>query len=1771
MAGTDQSTLEISVITKGISGNGGATAQISRLGDAAEKTEPKVKALTDRIESLIKTQNRAATSAAQHMQSISGTAQALGMISTQANALTQTLGKLNSAMQQNNQVTQQAGAAAREYGTHGGVMATTLKAMTAAAMAYVGINFVSSMIKQADAWVMNTAKLKIATGSMDNAKAAQQDLYDLAQKYRAPQDDMNRLYIRSADAMKKLGKSHKDTLQMVEATSLALKLNGATAAESSSVMLQFSQSLQAGRLNGAEFNAVAEGAPLILRALEEQTGKSRGALKKMGSDGKISVELLQKALEKALPSWRKDFESLPITVDGAMTRIKNAWAKAMGELNENTGFTQGISNSLKVVEDLIPAVRDELVKAFIAVGEWIGENKTGLGQCWEQVKLLAADVWNIVGGFFAWLTGMDKNHTAMEKLAAMIFGVRLLLAGAVDIIKLISASFIHVGVDIFQMVVTPINLVLQLVGKVADGWAGMFNTASLVATAAGFEKIGSSLGAAANGSKAVSNYMAERVGETKQAISAGREVANSLLKGWESGKTEVAKVLEGQKEITKEVEKRKKFVDGPVKLGPKDVDDKAAKKAAAEAKKELDDYLKQTESLNLAYQEQLELKRRMAEFGADYDKLGEGAKKEFKYQYELNQLEGKKLTTLQQTHKTHLESLLADARKLKAIEEENAATKKMIANSESLRMAMEQKITASENEAKDLERKVATYGMAKGAIEAMELAEIQSELTMLKGSGITGEYVNQLERLVAAKTRVASAQAALGVEEMNTEALKDLDKFLNPKKALDFGHAMESAFGDAGKAIDGMAKAFDRYTDQQAKNEKFRKAAYDLKDEKKRAKVLEQIDEEATKDRLAYYGDVMGAAKGFFKENSKGYKAMEGAEKAFRLFEMAMAMKSFATKIFTIEGVTTAKTAAAAEEMITEEMSTAETIQLAMMSANAKAVEGVANQSGGDPYSAFVRMAAMAAIMAGLGLAVSGGGGSAPSVPLSEQRQKIQGTGTVMGDESAKSESISKAIEHLADNSDITLPYTSKMLMALRNIEAGIGGMATAVARSTGLRGTSADQAALGVGSSRGALGFSSSSTELQDSGILIGNQSVGSAMNKFNGSSYADLHKESSSWWGLSKSSSNEEQLGLLNPDLEKQITATISDMVSSITTAGEALGKNGPAITSQLQQMEIGLQRISLKGLSGDDLVKELEAVFSALGDTMASNVLGGYEAFQKVGEGYLETITRVATGVELAKQALGELGLTAVGLYEVQNKNGDISTEIVRTTLMNQERYKAYIISWGGMFNTVASGALNGIGEILSTLDGSATDLIAAYKQLVAVREQMKDAGLGENLNRAMVQGAGGLDELTTGMNDFMEGMFTDSEKLQFKTRAMTEAFGKLGFALPATADGFKALVQSITASGNMELAGKLIVLSGGFNDLQSALKDVADAAAEAAAKAEEDAQAAREKLLSDAHDNLTNAYEKEQQALTDTKTKFEDFAKSLRSFRDGLLVGSDSPLTNAGKYSETSSQYASTLALAQTGDKDAITKFQTMAQNFLAASKAYNASGDAYIADFNKVMTDSGALADIADQQVDVATASLEALNKQVTGLMDVKEATLSVQVAIMQLYDALVVNKDTSKYNAMSGSLMQQYAGQSSPGEIAMYSSMMSNGASYQMVVDAITKAYPMDGSHADGLGYVPFDGYRAELHKGERVLTASENKQYQLGLGGNGSNGALIAEVKALREQVQSLTEEQRQQTAALIGANFEAQEAAACKVVDGVGDALNQSARTDKVKPALN
>lgn len=56
-----------------------------------------------------------------------------------------------------------------------------------------------------------------------------------------------------------------------------------------------------------------------------------------------------------------------------------------------------------------------------------------------------------------------------------------------------------------------------------------------------------------------------------------------------------------------------------------------------------------------------------------------------------------------------------------------------------------------------------------------------------------------------------------------------------------------------------------------------------------------------------------------------------------------------------------------------------------------------------------------------------------------------------------------------------------------------------------------------------------------------------------------------------------------------------------------------------------------------------------------------------------------------------------------------------------------------------------------------------------------------------------------------------------------------------------------------------------------------------------------------------------------------------------------------------------------------------------------------------------------------------------------------------------------------------------------------------------------------DGKHATGLSYVPYNGYIAELHEGERVLTAQQNRSMANGFGG--LSIAKLADTIVVREE----------------------------------------------------
>jgi len=111
-----------------------------------------------------------------------------------------------------------------------------------------------------------------------------------------------------------------------------------------------------------------------------------------------------------------------------------------------------------------------------------------------------------------------------------------------------------------------------------------------------------------------------------------------------------------------------------------------------------------------------------------------------------------------------------------------------------------------------------------------------------------------------------------------------------------------------------------------------------------------------------------------------------------------------------------------------------------------------------------------------------------------------------------------------------------------------------------------------------------------------------------------------------------------------------------------------------------------------------------------------------------------------------------------------------------------------------------------------------------------------------------------------------------------------------------------------------------------------------------------------------------------------------------------------------------------------------------------------------------------------------------------------------------------------------------------------------------------------DGSHAGGLANVPFDGYAAELHRGEVVVDAPAAAAMRRYFGGAPSQGggntdALVAEIKRLNEKVDKLNADTNRNAGAAIQATVESNDNAAKTVVAGVDKSAKSSAWANTVK----
>ncbi|ENV3204051.1 tape measure protein, partial [Escherichia coli] len=212
--------------------------------------------------------------------------------------------------------------------------------------AFAGAFATGHLISLADEWNSVNARLKQASQSSDDFQSSQRELMAISQRTGTAFSDNASLFARSAASMREYGYSSEEVLKVTEAISTGLKLSGASTAEASSVITQFSQALAQGVLRGEEFNSVNENGDRVIRALAAGMGVARKDLKAMADNGKLTADKVVPALISQLGALRDEYAAMPDTVSSSATKVENAFMAWVGGANEASGVTKTLSGVL---------------------------------------------------------------------------------------------------------------------------------------------------------------------------------------------------------------------------------------------------------------------------------------------------------------------------------------------------------------------------------------------------------------------------------------------------------------------------------------------------------------------------------------------------------------------------------------------------------------------------------------------------------------------------------------------------------------------------------------------------------------------------------------------------------------------------------------------------------------------------------------------------------------------------------------------------------------------------------------------------------------------------------------------------------------------------------------------------------------------------------------------------------------------------------------------------------------------------------------------------------------------------------------------------------------------------------------------------------------------------------------------------------------------------------------------------------------------------------
>jgi tape measure domain-containing protein len=219
---------------------------------------------------------------------------------------------------------------------------------------------IKQLFDYADAWQNATNKLAAFIDDADRVIAVQEELFAIARRSRSEFAATATVFQRLLLSQDSLGISTGELLEVTETLNKAVILSGASSQEASAGLIQLSQGIASGALRGEELLSVMEQLPFVAQLFADELKVTRGELRNLGTEGKITADIIINALRNAADVVDERFGRTAPTLGQSFTVLRNSFERFIGKLAQSTGLLQNTTNAILGMAKLLDDVVDIL-------------------------------------------------------------------------------------------------------------------------------------------------------------------------------------------------------------------------------------------------------------------------------------------------------------------------------------------------------------------------------------------------------------------------------------------------------------------------------------------------------------------------------------------------------------------------------------------------------------------------------------------------------------------------------------------------------------------------------------------------------------------------------------------------------------------------------------------------------------------------------------------------------------------------------------------------------------------------------------------------------------------------------------------------------------------------------------------------------------------------------------------------------------------------------------------------------------------------------------------------------------------------------------------------------------------------------------------------------------------------------------------------------------------------------------------------------------------